>query len=79
MRRLLIILSVTVDAPAHFELGDRHQISDMRVVDDMKLVDRFYLTVTGLAFHTRLDMAVMSELDVLREAMKLDPFADYFS
>ena len=31
LRRLLVVLSMAVDAPAHFELRDRHEISDVRV------------------------------------------------
>jgi len=65
---------MTVDAPAHFELGDRHQVSQVRVFDEMKFVDLFDGSVAGLAFDARLDVAVMSELNVLGQAMKLDPF-----
>lgn len=70
----MIILSVAIDAPTHLELRDGHEISNMAIGNEMKLVDLFHRTVTGLALNARLDVAVVAELDVLGEAMELNPF-----
>ena len=74
LRRLLIILSMAIDAPAHFELGHRHEIPDMGIWNEMKFVDRFNRPMTRLTADTALDVAIVTELDVLGEAMDLDPF-----
>ena len=73
LRRLLIVLSMAIDAPAHFELCHRHEISDMGIWNEIKFVDRFDRPMTSLTFDTRLDVAIVAELDVLGEAMDLDP------
>ena len=73
LRRLLIILSMAIDAPAHFELRDRHEISDMRIRNEMEFVEFFDRPVTRLTLDARLDVAIVSELDVLRETVDLDP------
>jgi len=70
----LMVLSMTINAPAHLEFRDRNQISDVRVRDEIELVDFFDRPVAGLAFDARLDVAVMPKLDVLGKAMNLDPF-----
>ena len=74
MRRLLIVLSMTIDAPAHLELGHGHEIAETGVRNEIKLVDLFHRSVTRLAFDARLDVAIVAELDVLRQPMDLNPF-----
>ena len=74
LRRLLIILSMAVDAPTHFELRDGHEVSDMGVLDEVKLVDLFDGAMTRLTFDARLDMAVVAKLHVFGQTMNLNPF-----
>lgn len=74
LRCLLIILSMAIDAPSHLELRDRHEISDVRVGNEMEFVHVFDRSMTRLAFEPRLDVTVVSELDVFGEAMNLEPF-----
>ena len=74
LRRLLIILSMTIDAPAHLELRDRHEISDMRIRNEMEFVEFFDWPVTRLTLDTRLDVTIVSKLDVVRKTVDLNPF-----
>jgi len=74
LRRLLVVLAVALDAPAHFQLrGGQTVLPPLGIRNQVELVDLLDRSVAPLARDPCGNVAVVPKFDVLRDAMDLLP------
>ena len=75
---LSVILAVTINAPTHLGLLHRNPILPELVRRHVDLVHLLDLPMTALTLESGRDVAVVSKLDVFRQAIDLIPLDRLF-
>ena len=75
---LMVVVIVTIDAPAHLQLVGRDAVLPLRLWNEVQLVHLLNLSMTSLTRNVGRNMPVMSKLNMLRQSMNLNPLNGLF-